>query len=130
LRHVNHTAATLAELLEEFVMADLVAEPFPQGDVQVRIPGNSRSGRFHHKMAGSVMRLEQNLQALAQGRIPTTGLCKVSAPFFRGQLRHRFEQRFFGRLGLVHAGESMIFYPIVPGLATKRITKSDPKQSR
>ena len=101
--HVNHAAAALADLLEQFVAADFVARLF--GHRKGQDDGGAAGVRrgFIHEATGLFVRFKQALDPPAQIVVTGTGLPEVFPALVRRQLRRGVENRFVTVGWFVHA---------------------------
>ena len=93
LGHVNHATAALADLLKEFVVTDLVARLFGEGDGK----GTGGLGGVRRKAAQGwrvLVGVQHGRDVLTQPGVGTTSLVEVRSAFRRGEVQRRVNDGF------------------------------------
>ena len=97
LGHIDHTATALAELLEQFVAANLVAGFFHERNIHSRGSIEVETGGWcFQKILRLLVRLEQGFDLLAQRRVTCAGLVQIGSTLPGGQLQRRIQDGNFG----------------------------------
>ena len=99
LGHVDHAAAAFADLLQQFVAANLVAGLFRRGQFE---PYRRLNRRFIQEAFGPVEVTEQLVHLPAQFDIAGTGLVQKRRPLVGGQAQGGLENDFLPLIWLVH----------------------------
>jgi hypothetical protein len=114
LGHVHHPAAALADLLEQFVVPDLIPGLFSQRSWDSHRLCRRR-GRLAHEPSGSFMSLEQGLDTSPQFRIPWTARFETGGALCRRQAHDRIKQDLFPRVHGSQDGGSKVYLGKIPG---------------